>query len=215
MKRTVLVAAAAPSKGKNTIRSLMDFLRVQARLEANKETFSQFLGLSVSTTDDDANHEDKGAIVRADRFSFLERSSSSGHESLVFRYRFPPNDRLRYLEQDEDDEDNKQRRTQNGIVRGRRHHLPLSTYTSILDEVTTFGVVSASPEHPRPGVSVTMQLQWGPARHAKTEGSSLEEVDIVTTLTKKGRTLGFVRAEVRDPSNNDVICYFDVRNNIE
>ena len=38
----------------------------------------------------------------------------------------------------------------------------------------------------------------------------LEEVDIVTTITKRGRTLAFVRAEVRDPSNNDgVICYFD------
>ena len=199
MKQSVsAVAATASRKSKNAairIRNLMDFLRIQARLEANKETFSQFLGLS-------------DASVREDRFSFLERSntmnSSSDEQesssSLVFRYKFPPHDRLLYLDGDVDVDD---------LPRQRHNRPSLSTYTSILDEVTTFGIISADLQNPRPGVSVTMQAQWGKA-HAKATTPSLEEVDIVTTITKKGRTLGFVRAEVRDPSNNDdVICYFD------
>lgn len=125
---------------------------------------------------------------------------------MVFRYRFPPNDRLRYL----DGGDEEDRTIQNRIPRARLSP-SLSTYASILDEVTTFGIISATPKHPRPGVSVTMQSQWGPGAHASSRDEALlEEVDIVTTITKLGRTLGFVRAEVRDPSNNDsLICHFD------
>jgi hypothetical protein len=100
---------------------------------------------------------------------------------------------------------------------------------SIMDEVTTFGLISATPQHPRPGVSVTMQSQWGPQKVASSSSSlpvetatdngndddassSMilgEKVDIVTTITKMGRNLGFVRAEVRDPSTGGVICFFD------
>jgi hypothetical protein len=99
---------------------------------------------------------------------------------------------------------------------------------SIMDEVTTFGLISSTPQHPRPGASVTMQSQWGPQKVASASSSAEtatdnnnddddasssmilgEEVDIVTTITKMGRNLGFVRAEVRDPSTGGVICFFD------
>jgi acyl-coenzyme A thioesterase PaaI-like protein len=210
MKPTML-AAGASGKGKDAIRNLMGFMRLQARLEANTPTFSKFLGLSVSPTE--TKNGDKHAIVREDRFWILGRSSSSSkqqqqqhqeqqqeqHQSLVFRYRFPPNDRLRHLDE---------------TGRAHRRGPSLSTYTSILDEVTTLCIISAAKKNPRPGVSVTMQSQWGPGGAllygSSRNGPPLEEVDIVTTITKTGRTLGFVRAEVRDPSNNDsLICYFD------
>jgi acyl-coenzyme A thioesterase PaaI-like protein len=192
---------------KHAIQSLMDFLHVSARLEANKATFSQFLGLSVSNHVKNEESDDKddndATIMRADRFSFLKDESSS--TSLVFRYRFPSKNRLQYLDNNNNDNDDNEKQQYRGPS--------LSTYTSILDEVTTLGLIAASSKHPRPGVSVTMQSQWGAAhaqRTAQQSSSLLEEVDIVTTITKKGRTLAFLRAEVRDPSNNDsVICYFD------
>jgi acyl-coenzyme A thioesterase PaaI-like protein len=194
---------------KHAIRSLMDFLHLSARLEANKATFSQFLGLSVSKHSKNAESDDKddnkdATIMRADRFSVVEHKPSSS-TSLVFRYQFPSKNRLQYLDNNDDDDNDNEKQQYRGPS--------LSTYTSILDEVTTLGLIAASPKHTRPGVSVTMQSQWGAAhaQHASSQSSSLlEEVDIVTTVTKKGRTLAFVRAEVRDPSNNDgVICYFD------
>jgi acyl-coenzyme A thioesterase PaaI-like protein len=219
MTPTGLVASAASGKGKDAIRNLMGFMRLQARLEGNRPTFSKFLGLSVSPTmeTETTRNGDKtnNAIVREDRFWFVGRSggssssttsTSSKHQeqeehqeqqSLVFRYRFPPNNRLRHFDFDE--------------IAHRRRGPNLATYTSILDEVTTLSIISAAQPNPRPGVSVTMQSQWGPGRADVEDGRPPpEEVDIVTTITKTGRTLGFVRAEVRDPSNNDsLICYFD------
>ena len=114
--------------------------------------------------------------------------SKNEQESLVFRYKLP-NDRLKYLQ----DEDTVLRKGPS-----------LSTYAAILDELTTQSLIAGAKKHLRPGVSVTLQCQWG-AQKARTP----EEVDIVTTVTKQGRTLGFVRAEVRDPSTNGMICHFD------
>ena len=36
----------------------------------------------------------------------------------------------------------------------------------------------------------------------------MKEVNIITTLTKNGQTLGFLRCEVQHPETGDVICYF-------
>jgi len=196
MTPTGLVAGAASGNGKDVIRNLMGFMRLQARLEGNRPSFSKFLGLTVSPmeTETTTNGGKENAIVREDRFWFEEQQEQ---QSMVFRYRFPPNDRLQHLDLDE---------------RAHRRRGPsLATYTSILDEVTTLSITSAAKTNPRPGVSVTMQSQWGPGRADVEDGRPPpEEVDIVTTITKMGRTLGFVRAEIRDPSNNDsLICYFD------
>ncbi len=158
---------------KATIRRLMDFVRLHPRLEPNKPIFSHFLGLKVAKTDDDIR-----APVRADRFSFNEQ------QQLVFRYRFPDDNRFAQLQTNEPS---------------------LSTYTSILDELTTYAVAAAPKNNPRPGISVTMSSQWGLA----ASRSAPEEVDIVTTITKRGRTLAFVRAEVRDPKDHGVICFHE------
>lgn len=159
---------------KAVIRRLMDFVRLQTRLEPSKPIFSHFLGLSVAKTEDDTT-----SVLRTDRFSVTE------DQKLVFRYRFPDDNRFEHLQ------------TTPGPS--------LSTYTSLLDEVTTLAVAAAPKNNPRPGVSVTMQCQWGP------QGSTPppKEVDIVTTISKRGRTLAFLRAEVQDPRDNGVICYFD------
>lgn len=162
--------ARANAKGRAAIRRLTDFLSVQAKMEANKQTFGKFLGLGFpSDTESVSVH------------------SKNEQESLVFRYKLP-NDRLKHLQDDT-------------IL---RKGPSLSTYAAILDELTTQSLIAGAIKHPRPGVSVTLQCQWG-AHNAL----SPEEVDIVTTVTKQGRTLGFVRAEVRDPSTNGMICHFD------
>ncbi|MGK3740088.1 MAG: hypothetical protein ACI8RD_006298 [Bacillariaceae sp.] len=231
-------ASYVTKKSENVIQSLMDFLRLQSRLEAKngKPTYAHFLGLSASPLKNDDEFDDDDeypSFVQENQFSFLGKSNTDKHQkeppSLVFRYRFPSNDRLRHLFEDPHYE-HEQRRV--GIKSQQhqqqvRHRHNLSTYMSIMDEVTTFGLISATPQYPRPGVSVTMQSQWGPQKMASSslsvvtpttdnndndKSSSLilgEEVDIVTTITKMGRNLGFVRAEVRDPSTGGVICFFD------
>ena len=255
MKRSFPVAKASyvTKKSENgVIRSLMDFLRLQSRLEAKngKPTYAHFLGLSASpvimNNDGVFDDDDDPSFVQENQFSFLEKSNTDEQKkeppSLVFRYRFPSNDRLRYLFEDphyyEDEQSRagikpqqQQQQQQQQHLRHRHRRHNLSTYMSIMDEVTTFGLISATPQHPRPGVSVTIQSQWGPHKVGSSSSSSSsvetamdsdnddndasssmilgEEVDIVTTITKMGRNLGFVRAEVRDPSTGGVICFFD------
>jgi len=169
--------ARANAKGMAAIRRMKDVLHLQERIEANTPSFGKFLGLCVSPS------ETGCCSVRP----------SSDENTLIFRYKFPPNDRLKYLVESNEN---------NTILRSGPS---LSTYTSILDEITTQSLIAAAKNHPRPGVSVTLQTKWGPAAHTE----NLKEVDIVSTVTKKGRTLGFVRAEVRNPLDNGLICYFD------
>eukprot|EP00536_Pseudo-nitzschia_multiseries_P014345 jgi/Psemu1/298691/fgenesh1_pm.688_\ len=212
------------TRGQKLVGSLMDLLRMQAVLEANRPTFGRFLGLSVSQADADKDVA-TDPTVRADRFSLADANGSTDHTSLVFRYRFPACNRLQNLhELDLDHNHSESESESNTMEHGNRAHarastrspVGLSTYASILDEVTTYSILAAAgTKRPRPGVSVTIQSQWGPGAPGNGTGPSSppsqpEEVDIVTTLTKKGRSLAFVRAEVRDPSNNDgVICHFD------
>jgi acyl-coenzyme A thioesterase PaaI-like protein len=81
----------------------------------------------------------------------------------------------------------------------------LSTYLAILDEVTTWASMASQPKNPRPGVTVNFQMDWGPAAHLGTALGS--EVDITATVTKTGRNLGFVRAEVRDQESGQLVCF--------
>lgn len=171
--------ARANAKGTAAIRRLKEVLHLQERIEANTPSFGKFLGLCVSPSETGS----------------CSVCPTSDEHTLVFRYKFPPYDRLKYLETSSAD---------NNTI--RRPGPSLSTYTSILDEVTTQSLIAAAKKHPRPGVSVTLQTKWGPAAHT---AEALKEVDIVSTVTKKGRTLGFVRAEVRNPADNGLICYFD------
>ena len=81
----------------------------------------------------------------------------------------------------------------------------LSTYLSLLDDVTTWALMCAKPQQPRPGVSTSFQCDWGPAAHLGMLPGSV--VDIIATVTKVGKNLGFVRAEVRDVETGNLVCY--------
>jgi acyl-coenzyme A thioesterase PaaI-like protein len=81
----------------------------------------------------------------------------------------------------------------------------LSAYLCILDEVTTWALLLAKPRRPRPGVSVSLQAEWGPAAHLGLFPGSV--VDVTATVTKSGKNLGFIRAEVREKETGDLICY--------
>jgi acyl-coenzyme A thioesterase PaaI-like protein len=77
--------------------------------------------------------------------------------------------------------------------------ISLSTYLALIDSLTTFAVVGAGA---RPGVSVQLQAELN---HAVTPPT--KEVDIVSTVTKLGRTLAFIRAEVRTVDRNELVCF--------
>ena len=182
---------AASVTGRQAVSRLTRFLRLQSRLEAHKPTFSKFLGLSVSPTAENGDGDDGAeTVLRGESFSVSDRwNSRQKKASLVVRYRFPH--RLKQLESP------------------RNSGPSLSTYASILDDATTLGIIGAAPKNPRPGVSVVLEARWG-AGAGPAVSRVGDEVDIVTSVTKLGRTLGFVRAEVRDPSNeNALVCSFD------
>ena len=246
------------SSSKLSFQNLIVFLRLRARLELKnrRPTFPNFLGLAACSNHhyhhhhhhhhhrDNNNHNDEDITdtqstakfhVRENQFSFL-----NSNRTIAFRYRLPLK-RLRYLF---DNDDNDSMRQQFPRYRYRHRHPNLSTYMSIMDEVTTWDFILSSLPYPKPGVSVTMSSQWGPEMRKKmtttaaiSSSSSLslpssssgvpgsdeeneqeddddddddgEEVDIVTTITKTGRNLGFVRAEIRDPLTGGMLCFFD------
>jgi len=80
--------------------------------------------------------------------------------------------------------------------------IALSTCLAIIDEITTWAMVLACPHRSRPGVSVSLTSEWGPA--SKNIG---EQVDIVAKVKKIGRNLGFANAEIRDATSGDLICF--------
>jgi acyl-coenzyme A thioesterase PaaI-like protein len=72
-------------------------------------------------------------------------------------------------------------------------------------------MVLATLRNPRPGVSVSMQTEWGPASAASPSllgPPGDRAVDIVTTMSKRGQTMAFLRSEVRDPRSGEAICHF-------
>ena len=84
----------------------------------------------------------------------------------------------------------------------------LSTHLAVLDEVTTWALVLADPVRSRAGVSVGLQARWcGPARHRmflNEDAAAPHYVDITSTVTKIGRKLGFVRAEIFNPAGERI-----------
>jgi acyl-coenzyme A thioesterase PaaI-like protein len=85
----------------------------------------------------------------------------------------------------------------------RQESVALSTYLAIIDDVTTWALFMGDPERSRPGVSISLRGEW-----AKNNGHcTSEEVDISTSISKIGRNVGFVRAEVRDAATGDPICF--------
>lgn len=80
----------------------------------------------------------------------------------------------------------------------------LSTYLAIIDSLTTFALVGAheSAKSSRPGVSVQLQAELN-----HNASSPAEEVDIISTVTKLGGKLAFIRAEVRTVDTGDLVCF--------
>jgi acyl-coenzyme A thioesterase PaaI-like protein len=85
----------------------------------------------------------------------------------------------------------------------RQETVALSTYLAIIDDVTTWALILGDPKRSRPGVSLSLRGEWGPSQSGRGPG---EEVDIVTTVNKIGRNMGFVRAEVRDAATGPLVC---------
>ncbi len=78
--------------------------------------------------------------------------------------------------------------------------ITLSTYMAIMDDLTTYSLMTV--DGGRPGVSVFMNME--------TTGSSLSSVErlAITARTRKvGRNLGFTSAEIRDAATNRMICH--------
>ncbi len=79
----------------------------------------------------------------------------------------------------------------------------LATLMAIVDDVTTWALILANPHQPRPGVSVSLQLESGPVKNL--QAGSL--VEIVATVSKMGRDLGFVQVEMRELCSGEMICF--------
>ena len=158
---------------KHPIQTLIHFLSIQGRLESIQKTqgFGHFLDLS--WTNDSNNN------VNVDRFSLVKDPASAYQQSsLIYRYRIPNS--LRYLN---DDDDNKT----NSKIR-------LSTYTSILDEVSTWMMTLATFPNPRPGVSVSMGAEWGsfPRREQQQQRQYEDEgSEYYNNVNKKWSNIGF------------------------
>jgi hypothetical protein len=191
------------------IDKLMGFLQLQARVEdvmGGNGGFANVLCLSATTTTRSSSRpavlpkpNDNADSIRANQISFTDSGGpnlgESGIPTLVFRYELPVKRLGNAMKMD------------GGQLKG----IHLSTLTSILDEVTTLGMIAATlpSGSPRPGVSVTMATQWGPGgKSLHTNNNNSRTIDIVTTITKKGQNLGFIRAEVLDPITGEIICYF-------
>jgi len=83
--------------------------------------------------------------------------------------------------------------------------MSLSTYLAVIDDVTTWALVLGDEKRSRPGKSVSLNLWAGPsAMNGRRPG---DEVNIVATVKKIGRNLGFCGAEIRDTASGDLVCF--------
>lgn len=86
----------------------------------------------------------------------------------------------------------------------------LSTYLAMMDDVTTWALPLTDPNRNRMGVSVNLHAEWGPG-FAKDDGGvgrkPGDQVNLIASVKKVGRNLGFVHAQVRDSSSGDLICF--------
>jgi acyl-coenzyme A thioesterase PaaI-like protein len=90
-----------------------------------------------------------------------------------------------------------------------RSSVSLSTYMAAMDDVTTWALVLGDEKRGRAGVSVALNAEWGPAAHHHRRRKNLpcDAVDIQATISKIGRNLGFVWAEIKDASTGELLCH--------
>eukprot|EP00541_Cyclophora_tenuis_P014112 CAMPEP_0116564728 /NCGR_PEP_ID=MMETSP0397-20121206/13487_1 /TAXON_ID=216820 /ORGANISM="Cyclophora tenuis, Strain ECT3854" /LENGTH=367 /DNA_ID=CAMNT_0004091389 /DNA_START=19 /DNA_END=1122 /DNA_ORIENTATION=+ len=73
-----------------------------------------------------------------------------------------------------------------------------ATLLALVDEISTGHIFSYDPRYKRPGVSVNLQNRiCGPLPKVGTE------ISITSQITKMGRTMAFVTAQVRNNNNNN------------
>lgn len=78
--------------------------------------------------------------------------------------------------------------------------LGLSTYMALIDDVTTWALMCANMDRPRPGVSLNLRGNWISPTHIVKNN----EIDIVAEVTKIGKNIGFVDAIVLDEQDQMV-----------
>lgn len=79
----------------------------------------------------------------------------------------------------------------------------LSTFAALVDETTTLALVVGDPKRGRPGVSVLLAMEAGPALHTLSAG---DEIEISSLVQRAGRNLGFTKAEIRVVPTGQLIC---------
>lgn len=79
----------------------------------------------------------------------------------------------------------------------------LSTYMAIMDDLTTYSLMTV--DGGRPGVSVSMNMEA--AGPSFPQAAAVDWVSITARTRKVGRNLGFTSAEIRDVSTNRMICH--------
>ena len=79
----------------------------------------------------------------------------------------------------------------------------LSTYMAILDDLTTYSLMTV--DGGRPGVSVSMNMEAAGPSFSVT--SETQRVAITARTRKVGRNLGFTSAEIRDATTDRMICH--------
>ena len=84
--------------------------------------------------------------------------------------------------------------------------ISLGTYMSLMDSLTTLALVGSSSSTAsglRPGVSVQLQAELT----ASSSESLPTHVDITSKVTKVGRSLAFLRADVRNVDTGKMLCF--------
>lgn len=85
-----------------------------------------------------------------------------------------------------------------------RTTVSLSTYMAIMDDLTTYSLMTV--DGGRPGVSVSMNMEAA-ASQTTTAAAEIKWVAITARTRKVGRNLGFTSAEIRDASTDRMICH--------
>ena len=80
----------------------------------------------------------------------------------------------------------------------------LSTFAAIVDEATTLALLLDERSEGRPGVTVILAMQAGPALHNLREG---REIQVISRVQRAGRNLAFLQACVSNGVQVDFFAY--------
>eukprot|EP00977_Amphora_coffeiformis_P012856 scaffold3257_cov152-Amphora_coffeaeformis.AAC.5 len=78
----------------------------------------------------------------------------------------------------------------------------LSTFAALVDEATTIALIVN--DDGRPGVTVLLSMEAGPALHDLRVG---EDIEITSIVQKKGQNMAFTKAEIRLVSTGRLVCW--------